>query len=51
VVLRHESNQKNKGKDLISYCYNLVVENAGIRVDSGEWGNRGTGSYTDSSLI
>jgi hypothetical protein len=51
VVLRHESNQKNKGKDLISYCYNLVVENAGIRVDSGEWGDRGTGSYTDSSLI
>ena len=42
---------KKKGRDLISYCYNLVVENAGIRVDSGEWGDRGTGSYTDGSLI
>ena len=42
---------KKKGRDLISYCYNLVVENAGIRVVSGEWGDRDKGSYVDSSLV
>lgn len=50
MVLRHESNQKNKGKDPISYCYNLMVENAGIRWTE-ENGEAGTQDHVDSPLI